>query len=274
LFRLFSKTVAVAFIDDATGRQVAASNMPLDQLPDTFALDTDLDLAGSHFVVVRADPQTKAEFAETKRLTVGLRRAERAEPKDILFSVPSICGAALPIASTAASISGDVIVLHEDDWRQCEFVACSQSAEISAELSGIRQIHSDAAAAGAWRKIHVRERIAHPLPAGARWSKIAELLGPFEHISGIAFGQRENTVAKTVGARLPDDVVVWGIEDSGELSVLCVENLDRASASTAAALRRVADDLSLALIHWCRCQVYCRDVVIDNVAGAIWTSGT
>jgi hypothetical protein len=137
---------------------------------------------------------------------------------------------------------------------------------------GIRHIHSDAAAAVGWRKIHVRERIAHPLRAGTKWSKVAELLGPFEHIGGIAFGTKENAVAKTVGARLPDNVVVWGIETTDELSVLCVENLAGASASTATALKRVADGLSLALIHWCRCQVYCRDVVINNVVGPIWNT--
>ena len=128
MFRPFSRTVSVAFVDDATGRQVAASDVPLDQLPDTFALDTELDIGGSRYFVVRAEPQTKAEFAKTRRLMVALRRVEkvgtRAEQK-ILFSLPSICGAALPSA-TGASISGDVVVLHEDDSRQCEFVASRQ----------------------------------------------------------------------------------------------------------------------------------------------------
>lgn len=269
LFRLFSKTVAVAFVDEVTGKQVAASDMPLDQLPDTFALDTELDLAGSHYVVVRAEPQTKAEFAKTKQLTVGLRRLEKLDPKSILFSLPSICGAALPQRSVA-TISGDVVILHEDDWRQCEFVATSQSNDISAELSGIRQIHSDAAEAVGWRKIHVRERIAHPLPVGTTWSKVAELLGDFEHVGGVAFGQRENTVASAVGARLPNDVVVWSVEDAGRLTVLCVENLDGASVSTIAALKRVADGLSSALILWCRCQVYCRNGAIAHAAGTLW----
>lgn len=269
MFGLCSKTVAVAFIDDATGQRVASSNVPLDQLPDTFALETELDLAGSHYVVVRAEPQTKVEFAKTKRLTVGLRRPEMLDPKSILFSLPSICGAALPKASVAA-IPGDVVVLHEDDWRQCEFVASSQSDDISLELSGIRKIHSDEAAAVGWRKIHVRERIARPLPVGTTWSTVAGFLGDFGPIDGIAFGQRENTVANVVGARLPDGVVLWSVEEAGQISMLCVENLDGASVSTVTALKRVAGGLSCALIHWCRCQVYCRDVAIDHVAGTLW----
>jgi len=269
LFQLFSKTIAVAFIDDATGKQVASSNMPLDKLPDTFALDTQLDLAGSPYVVIRAEPLTKVEFAKTKRLTVGLRRLETIDPKSVLFSLPSICGTALPRASNAA-IQGEVFILLEDDWRQCEFVASTQRDLISAELSEIREVHAREAAAVGWRKIHVRERIVQPLPVGTTWLNVAGLLSDFEHVGGIAFGQRENTVANAVAARLLDGVIVWGVEEAGQLDVLCVENLDDASVSTVAALKRIADGLSCALVQWCRCQVYCRDVAFDPVAGRLW----
>ena len=165
-----------------------------------------------------------------------------------------------------------MLVLHEDDWRQCEFVAVDQSQDIATELSGIRRIHAQDAAAVGWSNVHVRERIIRPLPVGATWSSVADRLGPCERIGGVAFGQAANSVANAVGARLPEDVVVWGVEEGGELCVLCVENLDGASASTIAALKRIADGLSLALIHWCRCQVYCRDFAIDHAAGAIWES--
>jgi len=269
LFRLFSKTIAVAFIDDRTGAQIAVSNVPPEQLPDSFALDTELDLAGSHYVVVRAEPQTKSEFSKSKRLTVMLRHVETVNPQDVLFSMPSICGAALPAAARGL-ISGEAIVLREDDWRQCEFVATAHSTEVSAELSAIRHIHSNAAASVGWKEIHVRERIAHPLAPGTTWSMVAELIESFEPV-GVAFGQKDNAVANAVGAKLPDQVVVWGVVDSGQLTVLCVENLERASPLTATTLRRVADNLSLALVDWCRCRVHCRDVVISSAAGAIWS---
>src|SRR5262249_38241347 len=137
----------------------------LDQLPDTFALETTLDLAGAPYVVVRADPQTKAEFAKNKRLSVGLRRLERVDPKKILFSLPTICGAALPRTSAAAA-HDDVVILHEDDWRQCELISNSHSGDISAELAAIRHIRAEEAATAGWRKIHLREGITHPLPVG------------------------------------------------------------------------------------------------------------
>ena len=201
-----------------TGEQVVALDVPVNELPDTFALDTELELAGSHYAVIRADPQTKIEFAKTKRLTVHLRRLEMLNPvSSLLFSLPSICGAALPEAS-AAAIRRDVVILDEDDWRQCEFVASNHSDDISVELSGIRQIHSDEAAEVGWRKVHVRERIARPLPVGTNWSTVAGFLGDFEHIGGVAFGQRENIVANAIGARLPDGVIVWSVEELASLA--------------------------------------------------------
>jgi len=211
--------------------------MPPEQLPDTFALETELDIAGAHYFFVRAEPQTKAEFAKTKQLTIGLRRVELVDPQKILFSLPTICGSALPMASSAP-ISGDVVVLHEDDWRQCEFVASSLIAEISAELAAIRRIHCKEAAAVGWRKIHVRERIAHPLPDRTTWSSVIELLGPSEQIGGVSFHQKDNVVATTRTARLADGVVVWGVADAEALTALCVENLDGASPSTIAACWR------------------------------------
>lgn len=262
---LFSKTVAVAFIDEATGNPIATSNVPLEQLPDTFELDTKLEMAGAPYVVVRANPLTKAEFANTKRLWVYLRRLEALDPKKILFSLPTISGAALPRTSAAPAGDG-VVILHEDDWRQCEFVSTDQSGEISRELAEIRRIQAEEAAEVGWRKLHVRERITHPLPAGVTWSRVSELLGAVGPLGGVSFGQG-NAVANAVGARFPDGVVVWGGVDAGSLSVLCVEKSEAASVATIAALERVADGLSCALVNWCRCQVYCRDVAIEHATG-------
>jgi len=264
------KTISVVFVDQASGKPIAASEVPLDQLPDTFAIDTNLQLAGDHYFVVQAEPQTKTEFARTKRLTVSLRKVEAIDPKKILFSLPSICGAALPVVSAGAG-TGDIVTLHEDDWRQCEFVADGLRQDISVELAGVRRIHAEAAASPGWREIHVRERIAQPIPRGTSWMKVKGLLGEAGPIDGIAFGDRANRVTGAVAVRLPDSVVVWGVEDAGGLQVLCVEKLDTAMAATVAALQRVAAGLSLTLVNWCRCQAYSGSSIgIEGAVGTPW----
>jgi hypothetical protein len=270
LFRLFSKTVAVTFVDVATGKQIAASNMPVEQLPDTFALDTTLDLAGQPYSVVSAEPLTKAEFAKTKRLSVGLRRLETLDPNKILFSLPSICGAALPSLLPSTRQDG-IVVLHEDDWRQCEFISRAHADDVSAELAGIQHVHENERASVGWRKIHVRERIPHPMPPGTTWDAVRQILGDPSPVGGVAFGQHENSVAGAVGARLPEQVILWGATEGGSLTALCVESIDEASAPTQAALARVADELSCVIVRWCKCQTYGRNVMIENTTGALWT---
>jgi hypothetical protein len=265
VFRLFSRKIAVTFIDAITRQPIASSDMLPEQLPETFALDTTLDLAGTSYVVVRADPTTKVEFALTKRLTVALRRVEVFAPKDILFSLPTICGAALPHTVATAS-HGDAVVLHEDDFRQCEFVASRYHQEISDELADIQRIHREQAASVGFRKLHLRERIPHPLRAGTPWSSIHALLGDVSPVSEISISRPEHVVESAIGVRFPDGVVLWGALENGSLTALCVEELDSRSETTTAALKRVADELSCALVHWCRCQVYCRDMTIDNAA--------
>ncbi len=266
-----SDKVAVSFIDEASGERIASSNLPLDQLPDTFALETKLDLAGTSYVVVRAEPRTKAEFATTKQLSIGLRRLAQLDPSELLFSLPTLCGAALPAVAIPSKSEG-IAVLHEDDWRQCELVSLRHAPAIAAELADIRRIHAEEAAAVGWRKIHVRERIGEPLTPGLGWGKVAQLVGNITApLGGIAFGQRETPVANARGAILAERVILWGVDgvDTGSLSALCLENLDSASPTTISKLQRLTDALSCALVDWCRCRVYTRDAAIEY-ATALW----
>lgn len=253
MFGFTKPTISVVFLDAASGEQFAAAELPLAQLPDTFAVDTDLEIAGQHYVVVRAEPQTKAAFAKTKRLAVTLRKVEAIDPRKILFSMPSLCGAALP-----ATVSGEAppgaLVLHEDDWRQCELVSTDLAADVSAELASIRRIHATAAEKVGWRELHVRERISHPLPRGTKWQALVPRLGDFAPMTGVSLGG--GLVVDAVAGRFSDGVVVWGVEAAGELTVLCLENIDAASSATAAALMRIADERSFILVRWCRCQAY------------------
>jgi hypothetical protein len=270
MFRLFSRNVAVSFIDDATGEEIARSKVPLDQLPDTFARNTQLDMAGAHYVVAAANPLTKPEFAKTRRLTVRLQKVEMVDPNSLLFTLPSICGVALPMTAPGPA-SADVVVLHEDDWRQCEFVDVSRHQDISAELAAIRHVRATSAVGVGFRDVHVRDRISDPLPKGITWAAVTEQLGAFEPIGGVALQDRSNRVVGAAAARLPDNVNVWGLDQDGELTALCVENLAGASPATIAALRGIADTFSLALLDWCVCRVYSSSgAPIEHAVGLPW----
>jgi hypothetical protein len=250
-----TETISVKLIDEATGDTVAVSQMPASQLPETFAIDTSLAVAGQRYTVVRAEPATRVEFVREGRLTLFLRKVETVDPKDVLFSLPTICGAALPETAQDRS-SGSVLVLHEDDWRQCELVSLDHAESITAELAGIQDVYANASVDAGWSRLHVREHIPRPLPAGLRWKDVTARLKKHDPLGAIAFGDARRLVRDAIALSMRNGVVVWGVEPAGELQVLCLQNAGLAAPSTVSALRRLADELSLCLVDWCSCRVY------------------
>src|SRR5581483_4190115 len=60
---------------------------------------------------------------------------------------------------------GNVLELHEDDWRQVELVARSQGVEVCRCLGHIDRIYAEERTpGGAFRQLHVRTEVAEPLP--------------------------------------------------------------------------------------------------------------
>src|SRR3712207_2920934 len=84
--------IQVDLVDDATGATVASGRFPAADLPDSFERPVRLQLEQDAWDVVSAEPATAAEFRErgTLRLTVRRANVQLVDPKDILFSLPSI----------------------------------------------------------------------------------------------------------------------------------------------------------------------------------------
>ena len=74
MFNFGRRIVKVTFFDQASGTIISSSRMPLERLPETFEVDTQLEMAGDSYIVVRAEPPTKAEFSSTNELKVIVRR--------------------------------------------------------------------------------------------------------------------------------------------------------------------------------------------------------
>jgi len=82
----FSRKVTVTLIDDAAGAVFASSKMPPDSLPESFEIETTLHLGDDDWSVVHTEPQTKAEFTKSGKLTLRLRKVEMMDPRAISFS--------------------------------------------------------------------------------------------------------------------------------------------------------------------------------------------
>jgi hypothetical protein len=75
MFHFGQRIIRVTFVDQPSGAVISTVRMPLERLPEAFAIDTRLAMAGESYLVVRAEPPTKPQFAATKQLTVFVRKS-------------------------------------------------------------------------------------------------------------------------------------------------------------------------------------------------------
>jgi hypothetical protein len=101
----FSKKVSVTLVDDASGATFATSDMPVDDLPDSFETATTLHLGDADWSVVCAEPKLKTEFGKTRKLTIRLRKIQMMDPKELHYSQLDI-----------TERFDDHLTLDVDDW--------------------------------------------------------------------------------------------------------------------------------------------------------------
>ena len=61
------------------------------------------------------------------------------DPNVILFTTPTL-NDAIPATLHGSTVASDCIQLHEDDWRQFEFISQSLKIDVDAELAAISAI--------------------------------------------------------------------------------------------------------------------------------------
>jgi hypothetical protein len=106
------------------------------------------------------------------------------DPKKILFSLPTLCDQA-PAVAEAPAPSG-ARSLHEDDWRQVEFVAAIDDSYIRGELAALATFKSQHKKSSGWTSVYVRKEHPHPLGTlGLRYSPLPQFSA-----SAIALGGR------------------------------------------------------------------------------------
>jgi hypothetical protein len=164
---LFSKKVKVTFIDDSTHNVIGESYMQPDQLPETFEVATTMTLSDQEWSVVKASPANSMEFTKSRNLVLRLRKIEYLNPQNILYTLPTISNEFPPISETSAFTEFE-FTIHEDDWRQREFLTRSALPVIDIEMEGIRHVWENDHQKiddkfNAFTNVHVRSKVGRPL---------------------------------------------------------------------------------------------------------------
>lgn len=235
--------IHVTFIDASSNRVIAETNMPPEQLPESFALPTTLHLGSDDWDVEEADPSERAGYVSSGRLRLVVRKIETMDPSQILFSLPTLEDALPPLREGDGT---GALALHEDDWRQHEFVSGRLRPEIEAELEQIRTIHSQQVGIG-YERVHVRSRIPQPL---------AGIELPVS-VVGTALGQSKWSGVTVGGALVVDGIAfathggaVYGRTEQGRAVVLAL-----AGDPDPAPLRALAMEYDLVLVDWLRAEI-------------------
>ena len=250
----FSTKVKVTFIDDATGQAFAATEMPPVDLPESFDFDTTMHLGSEDWNVIDAQPRTRLEYAKSKKLVLRLRRIEKFNSANILYSLPSICDAIPGVGNRP--LVGNEFLLAEDDWRQFEFVSHSLAEDVDTELLSIRKIHESAFVQGSgWREIHVRRTPVSPLQCDLTLVDLAAALKvPATSAVGITYRGAQSQIEDGY-AFITSEVNVYGIVPNGNVAVIAFDQYSAKSpqSDTIGRLKALALQLELDLVYWCRC---------------------
>lgn len=92
-----------------------------------------------------------------------LARADSVETKDILFSIPTLSNDIAAVDKMAEPPSDADYVLHEDDWRQIEFVSKSRLPEIKQTLTDLKAFEAASRSGKGWKNVYVRKVEGKPL---------------------------------------------------------------------------------------------------------------
>lgn len=236
--------VHLDLIDAASGALILSDEAPLDSLPERFeGVETYLTVGDSQYHVVGADPASRDLVAAAGRVRLLLARVDQVDPRTVRFSLPTIDGGDPEIE--AGADASDAVAIHEDDWRQVEFVAADQREAVDAELVAVRAIKAAAHGQQGYATLHRRARIPAPL-AGVKLplARVVEALG----------AERRALAIRGVGVvrggfALPlADALVYGTSADGAVTALCVQGVPDDVIPLLHELARVH---RLLLVEWC-----------------------
>jgi hypothetical protein len=257
-----SGLIRVEMIDANMKHEFTPTHLKPEQLPESFEAATTFHLGVGDFEVVEATPMTAAEFRASGKLRLVVRKVkiEQVDVSKLLYSLPTVAMTLPPIAEGSTKLGKQTVEIHEDDWRQIEFVSRSLQDQIDEQLAGIRRIYDEERASEfGFRKLHTREAFESPI-APVR-ATVADLIAAFEtapaRLDGVSYHQIAGLVDHGFAIRLLSGLELIGLRDDADrISALCL-GYGRPNNAVERDLPDLATFMSangLVLIDWVQCE--------------------
>jgi hypothetical protein len=177
--------------------------------------------------------------------------------KDILLTLPTIENVFPALAGQSSLNDPTIFRMHEDNWRQIEFVHSSLRDKIQSELTAIQHIFAEQRGPNGhgFKALHVRKLITDPLPQAISLKDVTALLPPnastFQGVSELRqIGLVQGGFAYALGG-----LVIYGQQVDGAVKNLGIHQQRNPSAPNIPALiasfEQVLSHYNLYLVDWC-----------------------
>jgi hypothetical protein len=233
--------ITVTMLESASGRPLDELGLSAEQIGEAIREQLAAVPAGSDQPPSgKAGPGHRAGRADDGRLSLVVDKTEMADPFSVRFSLPTIEASLPPMRGPDAS---PAYRIHEDDWRQCEFVSRQFGRDLESELAEIRRVWAEKDGPG-FERCHLRSRVGEPLRGvELRLAEVSDALGGVEPV-GLDVG----------GGRVVDGFALPlpGGAAYGRLAGGSIQALGLHGTARPLSLRAMADEHGLALVDWLR----------------------
>ncbi len=104
------------------------------------------------------------------------------DPSKLLSSLPTICDRMAPLQAPTEAPTRSDLTMHEDEWRQIEFVPLVDSAYIASKLAELRQFKIERRSGPGWTDTFARPD--HPTDSGTLSLRFTDLSTAFSVKAG------------------------------------------------------------------------------------------
>jgi len=248
-----SNTIKVQFIDSSNGNVIGISEMPPEQLPETFEIQTTMHLNDEDWSIEEAIPAHSKEFLQSKNLTLKMKKVEKMNPNDIWYTTPTISNE-FPQTNTKTKDSEFDISIHEDDYRQKEFLNISSLPQIKEELKAIKEIwenHSKKSEEYTlFKNCHARKTIGLP-NLSIDFNEMQTLLNSNSTGQVIINGE---ILSNGFGLKT-ENTAYFGTLNYGKVVELCISQWNEKTTNE---ILKINKEFNLIFVDWFNCDI------IDN----------
>jgi hypothetical protein len=236
------------------GQTIGISEMKADQLPETFSLATTMHIQDNDWTVEEAIPENSIDFIKTKSLVLKMRKIEKMNINDIWYSLSTISNEFPQTVPMTQQTEFDIHI-HEDDYRQKEFLNINALSLIEEEFIGIKNIwenHSKKSEEYTlFKNCHVRNVIGTP-NLTINFNELKTLLK--SNSVGQVFINGETLINGF--AIKTDNATYFGTLANDTVTELCISQWNE---NTTTEIKGIDKAFNLLFVNWNHCEIVKND---------------